>query len=301
VGDRVVLYHIAGCGRCTECRTGYLVACRSDAVQAYGWTRDGGHADYLLAEESTALRLPDGLSYVDGACVACGFGTAYEALCRAAVSGRDAVLVTGVGPVGMAVSMLAKAMGAPLVVGVDAVQSRLDLAVANGCLDYGVVVGPDAVTQTRAVTGDEGFDVVVDCSGSTEARLLGLQAARRWGRVVFVGEGRSLSIPDLSATVIHQQLTMYGSWVTSLPRMEELLHQLVRWGIHPEVIVTDRFSLADASAAYAGADAGHAGKVALVMDGDVPPALDAAEAARPVRQRRGSRARIAVGPGAAAP
>jgi D-arabinose 1-dehydrogenase-like Zn-dependent alcohol dehydrogenase len=44
--------------------------------------------------------------------VACGFGTAYEAIVRAEINGRDAVLVTGLGPVGLAAGLLAKAMGA---------------------------------------------------------------------------------------------------------------------------------------------------------------------------------------------
>src|ERR671928_978974 len=78
VGDRVILYHIAGCGVCPDCRAGYMISCTSPFRAAYGWQRDGGHADYLLAEESTCIPLPDSLSYVDGACVACGFGTAYE-------------------------------------------------------------------------------------------------------------------------------------------------------------------------------------------------------------------------------
>src|SRR3954465_4300045 len=57
-GDRVVIYHIAGCGLCEECRRGYLISCTSPFRGAYGWQRDGGHADYLLAEESTCLALP---------------------------------------------------------------------------------------------------------------------------------------------------------------------------------------------------------------------------------------------------
>ena len=85
-GDRVVVYHIAGCGQCHECLRGYYISCRSPARAAYGWQRDGGHADYLLAEESTCVRLPQQLTFLDGACVGCGFGTAYEALIRLAVS-----------------------------------------------------------------------------------------------------------------------------------------------------------------------------------------------------------------------
>src|SRR3954465_2257766 len=93
-GDRVVLYHIAGCGLCDDCRAGYMISCTSPLRAAYGWQRDGGHADYVVADESTCIALPAQLSYIDGACVACAFGTAYEGLCRLAVSGRDFVAVT---------------------------------------------------------------------------------------------------------------------------------------------------------------------------------------------------------------
>ncbi|HEV3498497.1 MAG TPA: alcohol dehydrogenase catalytic domain-containing protein [Actinomycetes bacterium] len=128
-GDRVALYHIAGCGLCPDCRAGYMISCTSPLRAAYGWQRDGGHADYLLAEESTCVPLPDELSWVDGACVACGFGTAYQALRRAGVSGRDAVLVVGLGPVGLAAGQLARALGATMVIGTDPVPARGRLAV----------------------------------------------------------------------------------------------------------------------------------------------------------------------------
>src|SRR4051795_12680104 len=152
VGDRVVLYHIAGCGLCAECRAGYMISCTSPLRAAYGWQRDGGHADYLLAEESTCVPLPDALSYVDGACVACGFGTAYEALCRAEVSGRDAVLVVGVGPVGLAAGRLAGRMGAGPRIGVDVVADRLSLAKDIGAIDHGVIADADAVDVIRELT-----------------------------------------------------------------------------------------------------------------------------------------------------
>ena len=96
-GDRVILYHISGCGVCNDCRKGYMISCTSPYRAAYGWQRDGGHADYLLAEENTCVALPDSLSYVDGALVACGFGTVYEALSRVQVSGQDRVLIKATG------------------------------------------------------------------------------------------------------------------------------------------------------------------------------------------------------------
>ena len=60
-GDRVVVYHIAGCGVCEECRHGYMIGCTSPHRAAHGWQRDGGHADYILAEETTCILLPEPL------------------------------------------------------------------------------------------------------------------------------------------------------------------------------------------------------------------------------------------------
>jgi threonine dehydrogenase-like Zn-dependent dehydrogenase len=264
VGDRVALYHIAGCGLCPDCRSGYMISCTSPLRAAYGWQRDGGHADYLLAEESTCVPLPDELSWLDGACVACGFGTAYEAVRRAGVSGRDAVLVVGLGPVGLAAGRLAKALGATLVVGADPVASRGQLALDLGSIDVAVPAGEGAVELVRQATGGHGCEVSVDCSGSAAGRSLALAGARRWGRCVLVGEGNRLEV-DASPALIHRQLTVQGSWVTSVGHMEELMELLVRWDLHPDVTVTDRFPLDQAEAAYATADEGSRGKVAITF------------------------------------
>ena len=59
IGDRMAVYHISGCGHCAECRKGYQISCEGPGRAAYGWQRDGGHADYLLAEERDLVRLPD--------------------------------------------------------------------------------------------------------------------------------------------------------------------------------------------------------------------------------------------------
>ena len=80
-GDRVIVYHISGCGVCNDCRRGYMISCTSEKYRrAYGWQRDGGMAEYMVAEEKDLIALPDELSYADGAQVACGFGTVYEGL-----------------------------------------------------------------------------------------------------------------------------------------------------------------------------------------------------------------------------
>ena len=264
VGDRVVVYHIAGCGQCADCLEGYDISCTSPYRAAYGWQRDGGHADLLLADERSCVVLPDELDYVDGACVACGFGTAYQALVRAAVSGRDALLVTGLGPVGLAAGLLGRRLGAHTIVGVEGNEQRRALASALGAVDVALAPGDDAGAAIAEMTAGAGVDVAVDCSGAAAARSFAVEATRRWGRCVFVGEGGRFEV-DASHALIHRQLTLHGSWVTSIGRMAELTRLLARWGLQPSITVTDRFGLDDAQAAYALADGGSAGKVAITM------------------------------------
>jgi threonine dehydrogenase-like Zn-dependent dehydrogenase len=271
-GDRVAIYHIAGCGMCANCRRGYMIGCTGPSRAAYGWQRDGGHAPYLLAEEVTCLRLPDSLSFIDGACVACGFGTAYEALLRVRASGRDRLLVTGLGPVGLAVAMLARGLGVRRILGTDPAPSRRDLATSLGLVDAALDAtvdgerGSDGLLADVHDAGGGPFEISIDASGSAAGRRLALEALADWGRSAFVGEGGELAIP-VSPILIHRQVELHGSWVTSLGHMAELLDRLDRWGLHPETTVTDRLPLADAAEAYRRADSGATGKVCLVMDG----------------------------------
>src|SRR5208337_4125567 len=155
-GDRVVIYHISGCGVCDECQHGYMISCRSESRAAYGWQRDGGHAPYLLAEENTCIRLPDSLSFIDGAFCACGFGTAYEALRRMQVSGQDRLLITGLGPVGLAAAMLGRALGAAAIIGTDLSENRLALASDLGLVDVAIKAEDGAHDEILQRTGGHG-------------------------------------------------------------------------------------------------------------------------------------------------
>lgn len=265
-GDRVVVYHISGCGVCNDCRRGYMISCTSEQYRrAYGWQRDGGMADYLLAEEKDLCLLPDELTYLDGAQVACGFGTVYEGLEKIGVSGNDAVLITGLGPVGLAAAQLSRALGARQIIGVDRVPERMQIALEKGLCDTVLEAGPDNVNEVLELTRGSGVERAVDCSGNNHARRTAIQATRKWGRIVFIGEGGTCEF-NPSADIIHDQKTIFGSWVTNIWRMEELIERLVRWNIHPEDLVTHRFKLDQVAEAYALMAEGKCGKVAVCFD-----------------------------------
>ncbi len=262
-GDRVILYHISGCGVCHDCRMGYQISCSSPLRAAYGWQRDGGMADYCLADETDLVLLPDELSYIDGACVACGFGTCYEAIKRIGVSGDDIALVVGLGPMGLASLMLAKARGATKLIGVDIIDDRIELTKKLGLADLVIKSDENALDKIKEVTDGKGAEVSIDCSGNPQGRLLAIKGTRQWGRCAFVGEGSTVGF-EPSPTIIHNQITIYGSWVTSLGNMEDLVERMVRWDMHPEKTVTHRFPLEKANEAYGIMNKGKCGKVAVV-------------------------------------
>ena len=179
-GDRVV-YHIAGCGACEECRHGYMIGCVSPPRAAHGWQRDAGHAEFLRAEEATCVLLPGQLSYADGALVSCGFGPAYEGLLRLGLSGRDQLLITGLGPVGRAAAMLGRALGAGRIIATDIAPERRAMAGDLGLVGHALPAGDTAAAAITELTVGLGCEASIDCSGSGAARVFALEHTRTWG------------------------------------------------------------------------------------------------------------------------
>jgi len=187
------------------------------------------------------IALPDPLSYADGAQVACGFGTVYEGLEKIGINGNHAVLITGLGPVGLATGALCRKLGANKIIGIDVVPERMKIAIDMNLCDLVLESSSDNVAQVRELTGGFGVERAVDCSAHPAARATAIRATRKWGRIVFIGEGGTVEI-NPSPDMIHDQKTLYGSWVTSTWLMEELVERLVRWNLHPADIITPQIS-----------------------------------------------------------
>src|SRR5438045_1547496 len=207
VGARVMNHHYKGCGRCRHCRIGWSQLCRGGTI-VYGITGHGGHAPFMKVPASTLVSLPDELSFEEGAAISCGTGTAYGALKRIDVSGRDTLAIFGQGPVGLSATLLGRAMGAR-VIAIDIVPERLALARELGAEHVINARDADPVKVVHDLTRGEGAETTMDCSGSSEGRLGALQSAATWGRVAFVGEGGQTTI-DVSKHMLRRQLTVHA-------------------------------------------------------------------------------------------
>jgi threonine dehydrogenase-like Zn-dependent dehydrogenase len=247
VGMRVMDHHYCGCGVCPHCRVGWSQLCRAGFV-VYGVTAHGAHADYMTVPARTLVPLPDELSFATGAAISCGTGTAYNALRRMNLSGRDTLAVFGQGPVGLSAVQLATAMGAR-VIALDVTKERLAFAKELGA---DVALDPsadDPIEALKQLTHGEGVDLALDCSGAEAARIAAIRATRTWGTVCFVGEGGSVTI-DVSRDMIRKQLTVIGSWTFSSVIQAECARFIVDRGIDVERLFTQRYALDQAAEAY---------------------------------------------------
>jgi threonine dehydrogenase-like Zn-dependent dehydrogenase len=262
VGARVMNHHYKGCGRCKHCRAGWSQLCRG-GMTVYGITGHGGHAPFMKVPASTLVSLHDDLSFEEGAAISCGTGTAYGALKRIDISGRDTLAVFGQGPVGLSATMLGRAMGAR-VIAVDISAERLALAKDFGADEIVNSNEIDPVTAIHELTNGEGAEATMDCTGVSEARVAAVRSAGTWGRVALVGEGGTATF-DVSQHLLRRQLTIHASWTFSAIGQAECARFIVDRKLPLKKLLTHRFRLDEAEAAYKLFDTQTTGKGVFVF------------------------------------
>ena len=246
VGERVAVNLAVGCGRCRWCLGGYQMLCHN--WKCVGFDIDGGDAEYLVVPSANAMPIPDSMSFDVAAVSTDMIGTQYSTQKRLGVSGNDTLAVFGIGPMGGAGILVAKARGAR-VIAVDVLDSRLAMAQELGADELVDSRSLDAAQRLRELTGGEGVDVAVECSGNPGAQNAALDAARRFGSVAFVGESRSTTI-NPSDQIIRKLLKVIGGWYFALWEYPEIAKFIVDHALPVEKLVTHRFSLDDASEAF---------------------------------------------------
>jgi NADPH:quinone reductase len=183
-------------GDVTTSRIGDRVLCLAE---------HGGYAEKVSISASQCFRLPDSLSFVDGAAMALVYDTAWFALReRARCNQGETVLVLGAaGGVGLAAVQLAKAFGARVLGGISN-PAKADLVREAGCDDIVDLGAPDLLNnlrdQVRRVTSGAGADIVLDMVGG-DVFDAALRAVAWRGRVVVIGfaSGR---IPTIRANYL---------------------------------------------------------------------------------------------------
>jgi threonine dehydrogenase-like Zn-dependent dehydrogenase len=257
IGQRVMDHHYAGCGVCKHCRVGWSQLCRA-GITVYGVTAHGGHAEYLKVPVRTLVPLPEELSFVAGAAVSCGTGTAYGALRRMNLAGGSTLAVFGQGPVGISATLLGAKMGARVI----AVEKNAERRALS--LKFGADVALESEEQIKDLTRGEGVDLALDTTGVAAARLAAVRSAKTWGTVCFVGEGGDVTL-DVSRDMLRKQLTLIGSWTFSAMGQLECARFVADNRIDLDAIFSHRWKLEQADEAYRVFDTQSTGKGVIVF------------------------------------
>jgi L-iditol 2-dehydrogenase len=242
VGDRVAVEPGVTCGTCAYCKSGRYNLCPDVRFLATPPV-DGAWAEYVAIRSDFLFRLPEGMSFEQGALLE-PLSVGFHAMKRGGVTPADQVLVTGLGPIGLLAAQAARLFGVTEIYATDVVPFRRELA-----LDMGVtaVIDPakeDTAKRLRELTGGEGVDVIVETSGNAQAVHDAVRTAKRGGRIVLVGMPADDEIPVNINQLIDSELDVYGVFRYA-NTYSAAIQALRRSGIDIEKVVTHKFALQD--------------------------------------------------------
>ena len=186
-GDRVVVYNYKNCGVCKYCRNDQENMCPNNTGQ-FGFTVDGGFAEYVLVPEQNLVALPENLSFEEGSILTCSGLTAVHSSRRAGTKMGDIVAVDGIGGVGLMCIQVAKVIGATVIAIADS-EAKADLAKSVGA-DYQIVANKEynnISKEIMEITEGDGVQVYYVLSGISEAYTSGIESVSRGGKVVIIG------------------------------------------------------------------------------------------------------------------
>jgi propanol-preferring alcohol dehydrogenase len=259
VGDRVAINCHVTCGGCQHCLNGDLYFC--DELQAIGFERDGGFAEHVLVPEACCTPIPDDISFEAGSLLVDMLGTPFRAVKRAGLLPGAKVGVWGAGPIGLGALMVAKRFGAQVAT-LDLSDYRLDMARSLGA---DLVLNPTRDDPQEALlnwSADRGLDTAFDCVGNEVVAQQGLHALKKRGTLVVVGVSHELMLNPWE-DLICRELTIFGTRNYNTGEFSEMI-ALVRRGLPVEKVITHRFPLPDAEAAFQLFRSGECGKVLFV-------------------------------------
>ncbi len=210
-GDRVTAAPMMPCYTCWWCRAGDYSLC--DDYSYIGSRCDGAFAEFVKIDARNVLVLPDGVSYMQGALLDPAANAAHSLL-RQPLRGGEVVAVYGAGPIGLLTVQMASVLGAGLVIAIDVVPEKLELARSLGVDHVILASAQDPVQAIRDLTGGRMADRVIESSGSPRAQQQGIMSLGKRGCMVVLGishAGLSMDA-DMVDAIMRQELTVTGSW-----------------------------------------------------------------------------------------
>ena len=247
-GDRVQMIGAIPCGRCADCRRGWMTVCPNQRTM--GYDHDGGFAESVIVPASVLAvgglnRIPPGVGFAEAsiaeplACVLNG-----QQLVR--VGDGDEVVVVGGGPVGCLHVRLARSLGATRVFLVERNRERLTRSAGLVEPDEAIWTGDgDVAEQVLKLTDGRGADVVITACASREAQEQAVRYAARRGRISLFGSlppGSSMNALDTNIVHYHE-LAIFGASGASPVQNTRALELIASGAMTVADLITHRLPL----------------------------------------------------------
>ena len=251
LGDHVVVVFVPSCGHCAPCAEGRPALCEPGAAAngagtllsgARRLTRDGAplnhhlgcsvFAEYATVSRHSIVKVNPSIPLDHAALFGCAVLTGVGAVVNTAkVSVGSSVAVIGLGGVGLAALIGAKAAGARQIIAVDLSDDKLQQAILLGATHTVNAGTSDASEQIRSISAG-GVEYAFEFAGSIRALELAYKVTRRGGMTVTAGLPPSTAMLPLPAvSLVAEERTLKGSYIGTcvpsrdIPRFVDLFSQ----------------------------------------------------------------------------
>lgn len=211
LNDRVTFDSTISCGLCEYCRRGQVNLCDRREVLGVScgdYRRHGAFAEYVTVPAHIVYRLPDTISFAEAALLE-AVSVAVHAVSLVDVSTDSTALVVGAGTIGLLCLQALRAAGCSRVFITDIDETRLVSAKTLGATST-FTAAPDLQDQLKQLTNGQGVDLVVEAVGLKQTVATAIDAVRKGGTVVLVGN----VMPEVALPlqkVVTRQIRLQGS------------------------------------------------------------------------------------------
>lgn len=241
VGQRVVLDNLLVCGLCDSCRRAQPQYCRR--LRALGVTDPGGFAEYVVAPAEKCFPVDD--LDLDLAVLAEPTACAIHGMDVLSPRNGSDVLLYGAGPTGLILTELLRGGGGGRITVAAPTEFKLELAAARGA-DNTVVVSrddPGSTTQRLRNIAPDGYDIVIDATGSLGVLGQALPLVRNGGTLFVYGMAEeSALLPVSPYEIFRRELTIAGSFAQAFS-FDRAVQALRTGRVTSAGIITHRFGL----------------------------------------------------------
>lgn len=207
VGDKVTCESHAVCNQCYQCLRGEHNVCTNEKI--LGISTDGGFAEYIKVPAHIVWKIDITKIRPEIAVMQEPFGNAVHAASKTDFNGKT-IAIFGLGSIGLFLALIARAMGAKKIIGIDPNPRACDMARQLGIdeaivLDINGEIGhnKEAIGQIMKMTGDMGVDVSFEMAGFNDSINNCLASTRRGGTIILFGiKNGDVVIEDYNRVIV---------------------------------------------------------------------------------------------------